>query len=157
MKCVMYYQSPVGKLGIAEQEGAITNLFFENAREPEGCVRTRSPLLEQAVRQLKEYFLGERRRFELPLNPAGTAFQKQAWAALRQIPYGETRTYGEIARTIGNPAACRAVGMANNRNPIVIVIPCHRVLGAKGDLVGFGGGLSVKQYLLDLEMGRRSL
>ena len=108
-------------------------------------------LLKKAAKQLTEYFAGKRREFDLPLDFTGTGFQKKVWAALLTIPYGETRSYGEIAKQIGNPKACRAVGMANNRNPIAIICPCHRVIGADGSLVGFGGGLPAKQFLLDLE------
>ena len=110
-----------------------------------------SPLLEEAARQLQEYFAGCRREFSLPLAPRGTEFQRQVWHALEGIPYGETRTYGEIARAIGKSKACRAVGMANHRNPLSILVPCHRVVGADGSLTGYGGGLEAKQFLLELE------
>ena len=103
------------------------------------------------MEELREYFAGTRRAFTLPLAPAGTPFQQEVWAALREIPYGETRTYGQIAARIGRPKACRAVGMANNRNPIGIVVPCHRVVGASGALVGYAAGLAVKESLLRLE------
>lgn len=112
---------------------------------------TPDALLRQAVRELEEYFAGTRRSFTLPLAPAGTPFQQAVWNALRTIPYGETRSYGQIAAQIGRPKACRAVGMANNRNPIAIVVPCHRVVGSTGALVGYAGGLSVKERLLTLE------
>ena len=107
--------------------------------------------MEEAARQLQEYFAGCRREFSLPLAPRGTEFQRQVWHALEGIPYGETRTYGEIARAIGKPKACRAVGMANHRNPLSILVPCHRVVGADGSLTGYGGGLEAKQFLLELE------
>jgi methylated-DNA-[protein]-cysteine S-methyltransferase len=103
------------------------------------------------VQELSEYFSGKRTSFDLPLNPSGSAFQKRVWEQLRLIPCGQTRSYGDIAKAVGNPKAARAVGHANNRNPIMIIIPCHRVIGADGSLVGFGGGLEVKQFLLDLE------
>jgi methylated-DNA-[protein]-cysteine S-methyltransferase len=102
-------------------------------------------------RQLREYFQGKRTAFDLKLHPKGTPFQKAVWKALAAIPYGETRSYGEIAKAVGNPAAVRAVGLANGRNPLPIVVPCHRVIGANGHLVGYGGGLPVKQALLDRE------
>ena len=105
------------------------------------------------IRQLKEYFAGKRREFSLPLSPAGTEFQKKVWSVLQEIPYGETRTYKEIAGRCGNEKACRAVGMANHVNPIGIVIPCHRVVGSSGKMVGYAGGLDKKQYLLELEGG----
>ncbi|MDD5726959.1 MAG: methylated-DNA--[protein]-cysteine S-methyltransferase [Victivallales bacterium] len=109
------------------------------------------PVLAAAHRQLTEYFAGKRKKFDLKLNPAGTVFQRRVWSELMKIPYGETRSYQDIARNIGNSAAARAVGGANNRNPLPIVIPCHRVIGKNGSLVGFGSGLKIKQYLLKLE------
>lgn len=108
-------------------------------------------LLSRAVRELEEYFAGERREFTFPTAAEGTPFQLLVWEALREIPYGETRTYGEIARRIGHPGAARAVGQANNRNPLPIVVPCHRVIGASGTLTGYAGGLAVKERLLELE------
>lgn len=108
-------------------------------------------LLWQAAAELGEYFAGRRRNFTLPLAPRGTEFQQRVWSELRRIPCGETRTYGEIARAIGQPRACRAVGMANNRNPIAILIPCHRVIGRDGSLTGYAAGLTVKRQLLELE------
>lgn len=110
-----------------------------------------SPLLDKAVRQLEAYLAGSLRVFDLPLTLEGTSFQKSVWQALCTIPYGETRSYGDIAAQIGNPKASRAVGGANNKNSIAVVIPCHRVIGATGNLVGYAGGLNIKQYLLDLE------
>ena len=108
---------------------------------------------QAAAEQLEAYFAGKRTTFSLPLRPAGTAFQLAVWQALTEIPYGETRSYGEIAAAVGNPKAARAVGMANNRNPISILIPCHRVIGSTGALVGYGGGLEKKLFLLELEKG----
>lgn len=110
-----------------------------------------TPLLRQAAAELTEYFAGRRRAFTLPLAPEGTPFQRAVWDALRTIPYGESRSYKQIAAQIGRPTACRAVGMANNRNPIAIVVPCHRVVGSGGTLVGYAGGLEAKAYLLGLE------
>ena len=110
-----------------------------------------SGLLMKAIVQLTEYFEGRRREFDLPINPKGTEFQRKVWKALAGIPYGETRTYGEIATQIGNRKAARAVGNANNKNPILLLIPCHRVIGADGSLTGFGCGLNIKEYLLNLE------
>jgi len=112
--------------------------------------------LRETARQLQAYFAGSCRRFDLPLDFAGTAFQRQVWTALLTIPFGETRSYSDIARQIGSPLAVRAVGAANGRNPISIIAPCHRVIGASGSLTGFAGGLAAKQYLLALE-GRKSL
>ena len=113
-----------------------------------------TPLLLEACRQLREYFAGQRRSFQLPLAPQGTPFQQQVWQALAEIPYGETRTYGEIAEAIGRKGASRAVGAANHRNPLPIFIPCHRVIGANGSLTGYAGGLETKRFLLALESGQ---
>ena len=110
-----------------------------------------APVLMQAERELEEYFAGRRTAFSVPLSMHGTPFQMAVWAALRAIPYGETRSYGELARRIGRPGACRAVGMANHVNPLPILVPCHRVVGADGHLTGYAGGLDVKKYLLELE------
>jgi len=115
------------------------------------------PTLVLAGRQLEAYFAGERHDFDLPLAPAGTAFQLRVWAALREIPYGQTISYGELARRIDNPQASRAVGLANGRNPISVIIPCHRVIGADGSLTGYGGGLARKRLLLTLEQGVTAL
>ena len=139
--------SPVGPITIAEQDGAITHLLFGGCAE-EG---EKTELLSEAERQLNEYFEGARREFDLPLRPEGTAFQKDVWNALCQIPYGQTRSYAEIARSVGRDKAFRAVGMANHNNPISIIIPCHRVVGADGSLTGYGGGLDKKRFLLRLE------
>jgi methylated-DNA-[protein]-cysteine S-methyltransferase len=116
-----------------------------------------SALTQEAARQLTEYFQGKRMSFNLPLAPRGTDFQQRVWQALRDIPYGQTASYGEIAKRMGNPRACRAVGLANNRNPIIIIIPCHRVIGADGSLVGYGAGLGLKKRLLALEAANAPL
>jgi len=149
------YQSPVGKIWIKEENGTIIGLFLtdkENWEETKEFVKTEeTKVLQEARKQLQEYFNGSRKKFNVPLNPHGTAFQQKVWKALQEIPYGQTRSYGEIAAAIGNPKASRAVGGANNKNPIMIFIPCHRVIGADGSLVGFGGGIEVKKYLLELE------
>ena len=160
MERMLFIETPVGKLGITASDEAVTRIFFSreysNRRRPrnapETCTpETAGPLLLQAAAELAEYFAGTRREFTLPLAPAGTPFQQAVWEALRTIPYGETRTYGQIAAQIGRPTACRAVGMANNRNPIAIVVPCHRVVGSTGALVDYAGGLGVKTHLLNLE------
>jgi methylated-DNA-[protein]-cysteine S-methyltransferase len=145
----MIIDSPVGPLTLSERDGAIVRLSF-GGRGPSESV---SPLLARAVAQLDEYFAGKRRKFDLPLAPAGTEFQLACWQALADIPYGETRSYGEQARHIGRPDRARAVGAANGANPIAIILPCHRVIGADGSLTGFGGGLETKRRLLDLEAG----
>jgi len=153
VKNVFFYDYQVCKIGIAEENGAISRVVFSGGGKNDfsGFAVAESPLIKTAAAQLAEYFAGKRAKFDLPLAPAGTEFQRSVWRALQTIPYGKTRSYGEIAAQIGNPKAFRAVGLANNRNPIVIIIPCHRVIGHDGSLVGFGGGLDVKQYLLDLE------
>lgn len=143
------YSTPLGTLQIITDEEAVTKIFF-GEKDRKATVE-KTPLIEKVIQQLEEYFQGKRTEFELPLNPQGTPFQKRVWEALRTIPYGETRTYKQVAEMVGNPKACRAVGMANNRNPLPIVIPCHRVIGGNGKLVGYAGGLSVKEFLLSLE------
>ena len=149
------FDSPIGKLYIAEDGMGICRVMNIGTIRNDDPVRPKaSPLLSEAVSQLTQYFAGERREFDLPLSLYGTEFQQKVWNALLEIPYGETDTYGGIAQKIGNPKACRAVGMANNKNPIMIIVPCHRVIGANGSLVGYGGGLDMKQYLLDLEKGK---
>ena len=139
-------ETPIGPLTLQADEAAVTAIRFgaDGAQDA-------SPLLDAAEAQLREYFAGARRTFDLPLAPHGTAFQQRVWTALRAIPYGETRTYGELAAAIGSPNASRAVGMANHRNPIPIIIPCHRVIGANGTLTGYAGGLEIKRRLLALE------
>ena len=153
MKSVFFYGYPIGTIGIAEDNGAITHVVFggNNKNDFNGFAAAETPLVKKASTQLAEYFAGKRKRFVLPLAPVGTEFQRSVWKALQTIPFGETRSYGDIAALIGNPRASRAVGMANNRNPISIIIPCYRVIGSDGSLTGYGGGLDVKQYLLDLE------
>lgn len=149
-------QSPVGELlASADAAGWVTGLHFLDGRTPTRDSRWMRDerALAPLRRQLDEYFAGERQEFELELAPAGSPFQLEVWSALRAIPYGETASYGEIAAAVGQPGAARAVGGANNRNPIAIIIPCHRVIGASGSLTGYGGGLPRKQQLLALETG----
>lgn len=150
-KNVFYYEFPVCKIGICEEDDFITRVFFSEKQSVHGFENAETELLERAALQLTEYFSGNRGDFVLPLKPHGTAFQQTVWNALRQIPFGETRSYEEIAVSVGNPKACRAVGMANNRNPIAIIVPCHRVIGKNGGLTGYAGGLPVKEYLLEIE------
>ncbi|MDE2307160.1 MAG: methylated-DNA--[protein]-cysteine S-methyltransferase [Xanthomonadaceae bacterium] len=146
--------SPVGRLLLVADREGLRQIRFEQERHPHvaqsGWIRA-SAALAFARRQLEEYFAGTRRRFELPLHPLGTPFQLAVWQELGRIPYGATISYGELARRIGKPAAMRAVGAANGRNPLPIVLPCHRVIGADGSLTGFGGGLPTKHFLLTLE------
>lgn len=150
--CVL--ESPVGRLNICAENGRITRLcLLQEALGPaqEQDNGQHSELLNEACRQLDEYFRCRRRAFDLPIGGTGTAFQQRVWAQLRRIPYGETRSYADIAAAIGNPRAVRAVGQANNKNPILILTPCHRVIYKSGDLAGFGCGTEVKRYLLELE------
>lgn len=148
-----HIDTPIGMICVESNEEAITGLFFEKNKTLYKQEKPETDLLKKAGEQLMEYFSGKRRTFDLPLAPSGTEFQKKVWKALCQIPYGETRSYGEIAAQIGNPKACRAVGGANNKNPIMVFIPCHRVIGADGSLVGFGGGIDAKKFMLNLEKG----
>ena len=148
--------SPVGTLTLIASDAGLAAVLWQDddpARVPIGptVVDPDHPVLAETARQLADYFAGTRDRFDIPLDFRGTAFQKSVWAALLTIPFGETRSYGEIARQIGRPTASRAVGAANGRNPLPIVLPCHRVIGADGSLTGFGGGLPAKQFLLELE------
>ena len=136
MSNLFFYETDLGIIGIRDNNNAITEVFYSKSKIND---------------QLKEYFQGTRREFTIPIEAEGSEFQKKVWKALLDIPYGQTRTYKEIAIAIGNEKACRAVGMANNRNPISIIIPCHRVIGANGKLVGYGGGLDIKEKLLNIE------
>ena len=142
-------ETPIGALFLEETGGAVTRITVEPLAGP----FSETPALRRAAKELREYFAGKRRRFTFPIAPEGTAFQKAVWAALRDIPFGETRTYGEIAAAVGRPKAARAVGAANHANPILIVTPCHRVVGADGSLTGFAAGLERKAFLLALERG----
>ena len=151
-----YYDSPVQPLLLTSDGTALTGLFMvEHRHGPEvgadWIERSDAQPFAETKRQLALYFAGQLTEFDLPLAPEGTAFQQQVWKELRRIPYGTTLSYGELARRIGNPNASRAVGLANGRNPISIIMPCHRVIGASGKLVGYGGGLSRKEILLALE------
>jgi methylated-DNA-[protein]-cysteine S-methyltransferase len=159
--------SPIGPLTVVAENEAVTCIYMDDQQyRPDGADRVEkfghpdrgdSVALKEAERQLVEYFAGDRTDFDLPLAPEGTPFQRRVWHALCEIPYGETISYGELARRIGQPSASRAVGLANGKNPISIVVPCHRVIGASGTLVGYGGGLERKQTLLDLERSRDRL
>ena len=148
------YNSPVGRLLVELENGFLVRLDFADGSQAEGKNGNESALLAKVAMQLDEYFRGARKNFDLPLNPAGTEFQRKVWDALLAIPYGETRTYREIAEAAGCPRGFRAVGMANNKNPIAIIIPCHRVIGSNGKLVGYASGLGRKEALLALERGK---
>lgn len=145
------FESPFGTLYIVEENEAITKLHLPaDPFSPREAPRE-TPLLKRAARELSEYFAGARREFDLPLRPEGTPFQRTVWASLLDIPYGETRSYGDVARAIAKPNAARAVGQANHNNPIAILIPCHRVIGQNGALTGYGGGIAIKRALLGIE------
>ncbi|QRK08218.1 methylated-DNA--[protein]-cysteine S-methyltransferase [Archangium violaceum] len=147
-------KSPVGPLRLYATEGALTGIYMENHKGAPVLVaseREDHPVLLAARRQLEEYFAGERVSFDVPLEPVGTPFQKSVWAVLREIPLGVTWSYGELARRLGRASAARAVGAANGRNPISIIVPCHRVVGTDGKLTGYAGGVPTKQWLLEHE------
>lgn len=152
---LIFFDTPMGRMGLGGSGDTITALYLPLHEMPPASGRE-TPVFAEAKRQLLEYLTGARRVFDLPLAPEGTAFQREVWRALEAIPYGETRTYRDIAAAIGRPKAVRAVGQANHRNPISIFIPCHRVVGADGSLTGYGGGLELKETLLKLEQGRES-
>lgn len=147
-----YLDSPVGRLRLVSDGKHLTAIEWEQrqAIDPDDTEKT-DPALSACAKQLREYFAGERRSFDLPLSPTGSEFQKNVWAALKAIPYGKLRSYRDIAESLDNPKAVRAVGAANGRNPIPIVVPCHRVIGSDGSLTGFAGGLEAKKVLLELE------
>lgn len=148
------FQSPIGFLTICEQDNQLTRLYLDN--QDRGILQSRnfeyhSDFLHEVYHQLNEYFAGKRKIFDLPVDSKGTAFQKAVWRELQKIPYGETRSYEDIAVAIGNKKAVRAIGQANGRNPIMILVPCHRVIRKNGDISGFACGVEAKRYLLNLE------
>lgn len=147
-------ETPIGPLTLTEEVGALTGVLF-GPHAPQDALLTETPLIRRAFAQLEEYLRGERTGFDLPLNARGTPFQRRCWQALLEIPYGQTRTYAQQAQAVGSPRACRAVGMANHRNPLPILIPCHRVVGADGSLTGYAGGLGIKEKLLEIEQSRK--
>lgn len=142
------YETMLGDVTFVEEDGALLAISMQSDH---GGIVQETPLIKDAFRQLSEYLIGERKEFDIPLRMKGTEFQKRVWTALLEIPYGETRNYKQIAEAIGNPKGMRAVGMANNRNQLLVVVPCHRVIGASGSLVGYGEGLEMKEFLLRLE------
>lgn len=150
MSNIFFYDTLIGRMTIEEADNCITYVHFGEVRRPDSRI-LETDLLRKAGQQLKEYFEGKRLRFDLPLKMEGTEFQIKVWNALLQIPFGETRTYKEIAEAVGNPLGSRAIGNANNKNKISIIVPCHRVIGANGKLVGYEGGLDIKEKLLNLE------
>jgi methylated-DNA-[protein]-cysteine S-methyltransferase len=147
-----YYSSPIGCLEIQANDTALTGLRLVKSEQPAAnSQEAASGFIQQTCKQLDEYFAGKRKVFELPLAPRGTAFQEKVWEELQRIPYGKTISYKQLAQTAGNPKACRAAGSANGKNPIAIIIPCHRVINANGGLGGYAYGLAIKKQLLDLE------
>ncbi len=147
------YPTSLGPMTVASDGTAVTHVLF-GTHVLEGRAAP-SELTNRTANELQEYLAGKRTAFDIPLAPAGTEFQRAVWKALQNIPYGQTRSYADIAAVVGNPKATRAVGSANNRNPIAVLIPCHRVVGANGKLTGYAGGLALKQRLLDLERAHR--
>ncbi len=146
------YRSPIGPLTLVASEKGLCGLYFDQARHQiERGAQVDDAPFHHVVAQLDDYFAGRRERFEVELDLVGTEFQRSVWRALLLIPYGETMSYGELARHLGKPKAMRAVGLANGRNPVAVIVPCHRVIGADGSLTGFGGGLARKRFLLELE------
>lgn len=149
---LLTFASPIGSLVLGARGDQLVALHLPGSADPPPAgLERKSPVLARTARQLAEYFAGTRAEFDLPLAPEGTEFQRKVWDALIAVPYGKTCSYGAIAQAIGQPSASRAVGMANHRNPIAIIIPCHRVIGSTGALTGYGGGLPTKQFLLRLE------
>ena len=151
MKRIYFYQTAIGKIAIEENGKAITRVYFPNDEIPRDITVEETDILKEAGKQLKAYLSGDIQKFTLPLEYEGTEFMQLVWKSLGEIPYGETRCYQDIAELINKPKAVRAVGLANNRNPLPIFIPCHRVIGKNGKLTGYAGGLEVKDYLLSLE------
>ena len=149
MNNIFFYETEIGIIGIRENNKSITDIFFSKVDTNDNIEET--DLIKECFKQLKEYFEGNRMKFDLPLDARGTEFQMKVWNELLNIPYGETKSYKDIAVAIGNEKACRAIGMANNKNPIPIIIPCHRVIGSNGKLVGYAGGVNVKEKLLNIE------
>jgi methylated-DNA-[protein]-cysteine S-methyltransferase len=152
--------SPIGELLLVGDGSTVSGLYMQDGRKPKriaaGWMESAAPFADVRA-QLQEYFAGERTTFDVPLAPQGAPFELEVWHALEEIPYGETVSYGEIARRVGQPGAARAVGTANGRNPIAVIVPCHRVIGADGSLTGYGGGLERKRLLLELELGQGRL
>lgn len=154
MQYIYFWNSPIGILKLSAGNEHLTGVSLLQKNTDQNAIQnsvSHSDLLYEAYTQLQEYFAGKRTQFELPIHNAGTAFQRRVWQELRQIPYGETRSYQDLAVAIGNPRACRAVGQANNKNPLLIINPCHRVIHKNGDITGFGCGTEVKKFLLNLE------
>lgn len=151
MKSYFYYETKIGNMFIADNGLAITNMMIEDRIDTANMVLQETSLIKKAYTELCEYLDGKRKVFDFPIEAVGTKFQMSVWDKLREIPYGQTISYKELAAMIGNEKACRAVGMANNKNPIIIAIPCHRVIGSNKKLVGYAAGLDIKRKLLEME------
>lgn len=151
--------SPLGPLTIVARHDAVRGVYTKNHTPPHDCQKNNGhlPVLAKAIAQLQDYFAGKRHDFDLPLDPIGTPFQHRVWTALRTIPYGKTISYGELAALLGAPKSARAVGAANSKNPISIIIPCHRVIGVRGNLVGYAGGIDAKKWLITHENTKMTL
>lgn len=154
MKNVFFYDTAIGRIAIMDNGSEITEICTEEV-DVKNLNVSETDLIKKASIQLREYLNGERMAFDVLFNPEGTEFQKKVWKALCDIPYGETRSYKQVAEAVGNPKASRAVGMANNRNPLMIFIPCHRVIGSNGKMVGYAGGVHIKEHLLELEKNNK--
>lgn len=150
-KYVKIYETKIGNLAICSDDSCITNVFFDVKKVPEDFKENETKVIKQALREIEEYLNGERKEFTVALRLDGTEFQKKVWLALKDIPYGKTCSYKYVAQKIGCPNGCRAVGLSNSKNPILILIPCHRVINSNGSLGGFSGGLLIKEKLLDIE------
>jgi len=148
---LFFRETSIGKIGIAEKDGYISHLYLPGDKVPEDMELCETPIIRRAFEQIELYLGGQLKEFDLPLMPEGTPFMKNVWQKLLDVPYGQTASYKDIAIAVGTPKGVRAVGQANNRNPIPIIIPCHRIIGSNGDLVGYGGGLDMKRRLLGLE------
>jgi methylated-DNA-[protein]-cysteine S-methyltransferase len=151
MERVIQFDTKFGRMGVAERDGGISRVFLPGEAMGEPASDEGSPLLREAARQMNEYLEGRSQVFDLPLRLEGGPFQVRVWGELSAIPFGETRTYGDIARSVGRAGAARAVGQACNRNPLPLIVPCHRVVGRGGRLIGYAGGLELKRRLLELE------
>lgn len=151
MHSYIFFDTPIGPMYMIENGRALTHAGTGKSIPRPDAVMQHTDLLERAKTQILDYLNGERKTFDLPIDPRGTLFQSAVWQALRNIPYGETRSYSEIATAVGRPKSARAVGMANNKNPLMIITPCHRVLGANGELIGYAAGIETKRFLLNLE------
>lgn len=153
MRYIFYYETILGKLGIVTEDKEVAEIFF--GKKKVQAEEKETPFIKQIYHQIEEYFIGERTHFTIPFTIKGTDFQRNVYQALLEIPYGETRTYEEVARSVGSPKACRAVGLIASKNPLSILIPCHRVIGKTGNLTGYAGGLTRKKRLLEIEKKNR--